>query len=55
MFNARFHKYKEDVHAKKNHATENHVRRGIAVFPMVLTSYWKVNFKNDDFTITSQD
>ena len=23
--------YKEDVHAKKNHAMENHVRRGLAV------------------------
>ena len=28
---ARFRKYKEDVNAKKNHATENHVRRGIAI------------------------
>ena len=32
---ARFHKYKEDVHAKKNHATENHVRRGIAVLQLL--------------------
>ena len=29
---ARFHK---DVNAKKNHATENHVRRGIALLQLL--------------------
>ena len=31
--------YKKDVHAKKNHAMENHVRRGIAVLPRFLTYF----------------
>ena len=34
---ASFYKYKEDMHAKKNHAMENHVRWGIAVHDRYIT------------------
>ena len=34
---ASFYKYKEDMHAKNNHAMENHVRWGIALHDRYIT------------------